>query len=211
MKTLKRVLMLMGALSVIAVIAGVVILVYMVRHGFSARDRPSRAEALLAETMRSLSIPSAARSRANPMKTLTPESMMMARGHFADHCAQCHANDGSGNTEMGRNLYPKPPDMRARGTQDKSDGELFFIIQNGIRLTGMPAWGEAGHDEEESWMLVSFIRRLPSLTDEDLAAMEYLNPKSPEEWKEQQEEAAFLAGGPSPRPATPSHQHGGHP
>lgn len=210
MKRLTRILAAIGALAVIGGVAGLVTLLMMVRHGFSARDRPSRVEAFLAETMRSLSIPSAARRRANPLKTLTPESMMMARGHFADHCAQCHANDGSGDTEMGRNLYPKPPDLRARGTQDKTDGELFYIIQNGIRLTGMPAWGEAGHDEEESWMLVSFIRRLPSLTDEDLAAMQYLNPKSPAEWKEQEEEAAFLAGGPSPKPTT-SHQHGGHP
>ena len=58
------------------------------------------------------------------------------RDHFADHCATCHANDGSGNTEMGRGLYPKAPDMRLPATQNLSDAELFYIIENGVRLTG---------------------------------------------------------------------------
>ena len=67
--------------------------------------------------------------------------MTDARAHFADHCAICHANDGSGDTPIGRALWPKAPDMRLRETQDLSDGELFWIIENGIRFTGMPALG----------------------------------------------------------------------
>ena len=71
------------------------------------------------------------------------------RAHFADHCASCHGNDGRGNTEMGRNLYPKAPDMRQSGTQHLSDGELYWIIENGVRLTGMPAWGDgSGNDPD---------------------------------------------------------------
>ena len=61
-----------------------------------------------------------------------------SRAHFADHCAGCHANDGSGNTEVGRNLYPRAPDMRLAETQRLTDGELYWIIENGVRLTGMP-------------------------------------------------------------------------
>lgn len=197
-----------GALAFVAGIAGIVVACLMLRHGFSARDQPSRVEALMATMMRKLSIPASAKQRTNPVR-LTPESQMAARAHFADHCAQCHGNDGSGQTEMGRNLYPKPPDMRSRITQDKSDGELFYIIQNGVRLTGMPAWGESGHDDEQSWLLVAFIRQLPRLTAEDLAAMEYLNPKSPEEWKESESEDAFLKSGTAPSAPTSS-QHGGH-
>ncbi len=44
---------------------------------------------------------------------------------------------------MGRNMYPPAPDMRLAETQQMTDGELFYIIQNGVRLTGMPAWGSA--------------------------------------------------------------------
>jgi len=62
-----------------------------------------------------------------------------AKAHFADHCAICHANNGSGNTEIGRNLYPKAPDMRLPQTLNLTDGELYYTIHNGIRLTGMPA------------------------------------------------------------------------
>lgn len=202
-----KLLVVIGGLSVVAAIFGIVAACLMLRHGFSARDQPSGLEALMAQTMRALSIPSSAKRKSNPVKP-TAESLMAARAHFADHCAQCHGNDGAGQTEMGRNLYPKPPDMRGRITQDKSDGELFYIIQNGIRLTGMPAWGEAGHDDAESWQLVAFIRQLPRLTAEDLAAMEYLNPKSPEEWKEMQEESSFLNGGAAPTQTSP--KHGGH-
>jgi mono/diheme cytochrome c family protein len=60
--------------------------------------------------------------------------------HFADHCASCHANDGSGDTELGRNLWPKAPDMRAAPTQRLTDASCFYIIEHGVRFTGMPAW-----------------------------------------------------------------------
>lgn len=199
--------MAIGALTVATALAGLVVLSMVVRRGFSARDQPSWIEATVATALRRLSIPREARERRNPI-ALTPKVLMDARAHFADHCAQCHANDGSGQTDMGRNLYPKPPDMRQRATQEKSDGELFYIIENGVRLTGMPAWGGTDGDEEESWALVSFIHQLPHLTDEDKRVMEYLNPKSPEEWQEAQEEDAFLKG--AAPDSSHSHQHGDH-
>jgi mono/diheme cytochrome c family protein len=210
MTRLVRILAVIGALAIAVAIGGVLVVISMAHRGFSARDQPSRIEALLAQTMRTMSIPSDAKRKTNPVK-LTPESLIEARAHFADHCAQCHANDGSGQTEMGKNMYPKPPNMRQRSTQDKTDGELFYIIQNGVRLTGMPAWGEAKHDDEDSWKLVAFIRQLPRLTAEDLAEMDRLNPKSPDEWREQQEEQEFLEGGAPPKPAQQGHHHhGGH-
>src|SRR5262245_12858393 len=74
-------------------------------HGFSAREQPSKLESVVARGMRALAIPRSAKNVQNPMAA-TPELLVEARHHFADHCAACHANDGSGNTEMGRNLYP---------------------------------------------------------------------------------------------------------
>ena len=130
--------------------------------------------------------------------------------HYADHCAVCHANNGSGDTPIGRGLYPRAPDMRTAPTQELSDGELFSIIENGIRLTGMPAWG-AGTPEGEhaSWALVHFIRRLPKLTDDEISRMEALNPKSAEQWREEEEARRFLAGE-NPQPTTKSpHKHEG--
>ena len=118
-----------------------------------------------------------------------------ALAHYADHCATCHANDGSGDTAIGRGLYPRVPDMRSDATQSLTDGELFSIIEHGIRLTGMPGWGNGTPEgERESWGLVHFVRRLPKLTDEDIERMEALNPKSPAQFKEEEEARRFLEG-----------------
>src|SRR5205814_9648521 len=98
-----------------------------------------------------------------------------------------------------RQMYPKTPDMTRAATQQLSDGELFSIIENGVRLTGMPGFGNGTAESAAgTWPLVHFIRHLPKLTPEELSEMEKLNPKSPEEWQQMQEEAAFLAGSAAP-------------
>lgn len=92
-------------------------------------------------------------------------------------------------------MYPHPPDLRY-DTQALTDGEIFYIIENGVRLSGMPAFG--GQDSiTDSWKLVHFIRHLPNLTAEEEEQMEALNPKSPDELKEEEEERNFLNGGDS--------------
>jgi hypothetical protein len=72
--------------------------------------------------------------------------------------------------------YPKPPDLRAAETQNKTDGELYYTIANGIRLSGMPAFSEI-HTTEKAWRLVLFIRHLPQITPEELDEMKGLNRK----------------------------------
>ena len=104
-----------------------------------------------------------------------------------------HANDGSGDTEIGRNLYPRSPDMRKAETQQLTDGELYYIIHNGIRWTGMPAWGASDYDPE-TWQLVHFIRHLPNLTKPEIQEMEHYNPQSTAEREEQEQEQKFLNG-----------------
>lgn len=172
--------------------------VFVQGRGFSARDQPTWLETVVARAMRSLAVPSDARALKNPT-VADAEVLAEAREHFADHCAICHANDGSGNTTIGRNLYPKAPDMRGSATQSLSDGELFYIINNGIRLTGMPAWGSGRPaDDLASWQLVHFIRRLDELTEADLTAMKRMNPLSKAELEQQELERSFLEGEPSP-------------
>ncbi len=182
--------------------------ILLVRGGFSARDEPSGVEKLVARQARHLAMPRAARNQRNPLP-LTPELLAEARAHFADHCALCHGNDGRGRTEIGRNLYPKSPDMIAAETQSLSDGELFYVIKNGIRLTGMPAWGaDTPQDDQASWQLVHFIRHLSKITEAEIREMEALNPVSPAERKERAEEEQFLEGGEEPAPSSQEpHQH----
>lgn len=131
--------------------------------GVSARAEPGGIETFLAGNVRNLAIGRRARALQNPIER-SSDIIAAGRAHFADHCASCHANDGRGDTAMGQGLFPKPPDMRLARTQDLTDGELFYIIENGIRFTGMPGWGtgeESG--ESASWHLVHFIRHLPDL------------------------------------------------
>lgn len=189
-----------AAIGVVAVLAALAL-----RGGMSARTDTSELEARVARAIRNWAIPREARDMTNPIPP-SPQVLAAGLSHFADHCASCHANDGSGQTAIGRNLYPRAPDMRKAATQELTDGELFYIIENGVRFTGMPAWG--GPDTAEgSWHLVHFIRHLPELTDEEKAKMEALNPKSPAEWRALEEDEAFLSGeAPEPRGTG----HGGH-
>lgn len=195
-------------LAIIAavLVGGVIVCLSLVRGGFSARDEPSAIEDFIAHRMRRLAVPRAARETKNPVAP-SQDVLLEARAHFADHCATCHGNDGRGKTGIGQNLYPSAPDMQMSATQSLSDGELFYIIHNGIRLTGMPAWGADPPEEDlDSWKLVHFIRHLPSVTLAEIEEMRKMNPMSRKEFEEQQEIEEFLQGG-EPGAPPPQHEH----
>ena len=199
-------------LFALAIAVGAIGIWYFVSSGVSAKEQPGAVEEFLATRVRNMAIARRAKAFTNPVE-YSGQVIAEGRAHFADHCATCHANDGSGNTEMGRSMWPKVPDMRLAKTQNLTDAELFWIIENGIRFTGMPGWGTGTTEgEEASWHLVHFIRRLPKLTPEEIAEMESLNPKSPDELRQQMEEEAFLKGGGKERPAAAApHKHPGGP
>ena len=203
MKTIRVILVIL----VLAVAAAAGMGGYVLSRGFSARDEPSNAEAFIARRLRRMAIPGRSRELKNPVQA-NAEVMSGATAHFADHCATCHGNDGRGNTLMGRGLYPKPPDMTEPSTQSLTDGEIYYIIENGIRFTGMPAFGEEpGNDNDlESWDLVHFIRHLPRMTSEEVEQMKAMNPKSPSELAREEEIRKFLQGEDTP-PTENSHEH----
>jgi mono/diheme cytochrome c family protein len=200
LKTLSRMLIAVLALAgAIALAAGL----SLIRGGISAKATPGGFETAAARRIRALAIPRSARDMPNPVP-LTPQVLAEGREHFADHCAICHGNDGSGDTEVGRGLYPRAPDMRQPATQSLPDGELFYIIENGVRLTGMPAW--ASHEgTDDNWRLVHFIRHLPKLTPAELEEMKTLNPKAPDERQDEEKHPAPESG--NDKPPTPAHQH----
>jgi mono/diheme cytochrome c family protein len=178
---------------VLAVLVAVTLTWSAFDSGFSARSAPSALEARIAHEILRVSVSHSSRGLVNPVVS-APVILREGLEHYADHCASCHANDGSGNTLYGRGLSPPPPDLRSGSTQSKTDGELFAIIQNGVRMTGMPAFGSPGDDDLSTWKLVLFIRHLPSLTTAEERAMEKVNPISPSELEEQKEEDQFLQG-----------------
>lgn len=209
---MKKFLRLVAFLALLLIVAIAGVMLFLQGRGVSARPQPSAIEARAALLMRSWLTPPTYKGLKNPVSA-SEDNLAAAREHFADHCASCHANDGSGNTDMGRNLYPKAPDMRLARTQNLTDGELFYIIENGVRLTGMPAWATGTPEgERASWQLVHFIRRMPKVTAAELTEMEKFNPVSRAQIEEEQRIDDFLNGGEPPpsAPRSDTDSHAGH-
>ncbi len=137
------------------------------RDEFAADRAPGALETSVAQRMIRLSIPSDRRSAANPIAG--KEAWRDGQDHFSEHCALCHGDNGRGASAIGPHMYPPVPDLASPAIQRFSDGELFSIIQHGVAWTGMPAFGST-HSDEETWQLVAFVRRVPTLTAADLAS-----------------------------------------
>ncbi len=150
-----------AVITILIIMAVIVVFGWVyARSGLSAEAKPGSLETFVARTARRLAVPSSEAAARNP---LASDHDAWRRGgvHFEDECAACHDENGSGKSEVGPNMYPKVPDMRARATQSLSDGSIDYVITNGVRFTGMPAWPD--HTQQQTWELVSFIRRLPEL------------------------------------------------
>ena len=89
--------------------------------------------------------------------------------HYDEMCVSCHGAPGEEETELSKGLNPPAPFLveSAEGTDAR---ELFWVTKNGIRMTGMPAWGKT-HSDEKIWAIVAFVKTLPHLTAEDYKKM----------------------------------------
>jgi Cytochrome c, mono- and diheme variants len=87
--------------------------------------------------------------------------------HYKENCLYCHGARSLDAQEFAKGLNPAPPMLDMKGTQKISDGQLFWIISNGIRMTGMPAFSPT-HTEAEIWKIVAFVRHLPKLSDAEI-------------------------------------------
>jgi mono/diheme cytochrome c family protein len=147
----------LATLIILAILAcALVVVVYARTYGFSAKAKPSRIESAIAHRLLDLSYPTAAKTMQNPLQA-SPVYLAEARHQYKEQCAFCHGDDGAGKTEAGRGLYPKAANLRHEA--DMSDGQLFYIMKNGIRFTGMPGWDDA---DEDIWKMVLYIRDLPN-------------------------------------------------
>ena len=152
---------------------------YVTSTGLRSQPDPGPLETRVARRLRALAVPATIRTMSNPV-VASDDATAAGMRHFAKYCSLCHGNDGGGTgIAYGRGFFPKVPDMRLADTQQLTDGELFYIIENGVRFTGMPAFGTGTADprgETLAWQLVQFVRRLPRLTADEVAEMESLNP-----------------------------------
>ncbi len=153
------------SLLVLASVGGV-----LVRwRGFRASSAPGTFESSLARAIRDFAIPRVEQRRTNPFAR-DPVVLAQGREAFLARCAVCHGVDGRGETLIGANEYPRVPNLRSEPTQRLSDGEIHYIIENGVQLTGMPAMrGAHSETNAESWKLVAYIRSFRSANQEEIA------------------------------------------
>jgi mono/diheme cytochrome c family protein len=130
-------------------------------QGCTAAKQPSQEETGLANAAKDVTIPLEAGKMTNPQPDTT-EVVSQGQEVFLGSCAQCHGAAANGDTEVGRNMNPPAMDLNSSHVQHWSDAELFWIIQNGVRLTGMPAW-KSSISTDDTWKLARFIHGLPRL------------------------------------------------
>jgi mono/diheme cytochrome c family protein len=150
---------LLAVVGVLACCVAAVVIIYyglLAARGVPARQEPSVIEAWVANHLLDLLIPRKEKDRKNPLPATT-ENASAGQQYFVQKCAFCHGYTGDGKTEIGAGLYPHPPDLSSEDVQKLPDGELFYIIQNGIRNTGMPGWAMP---DEQAWQLAIFVRSL---------------------------------------------------
>ncbi len=153
---------------VAVLLAGAGAYLFIRDNGLAADRRPGRVEEAVARRLVWLSIPAPQRAARNPYET-DAGAWRDGGEHFQDHCAVCHGSDGRGRSEIGSKMYPPVPDLASDAVQQLSDGAIFSIIQNGVSWTGMPAF-RSEHTPDETWRLVAFIRRVPTLPPAAAAA-----------------------------------------
>ena len=182
-----------GVLIVAFVAAAIV---YTGSFNVSAIVPPGKAERRLATFALDRSVARRATNQKNPLP-MNAETLREGLHEFGENCVVCHGAPGVDPGAIGQGLNPGAPDLTLPRVQARSDGEVFWIISNGIRMTGMPAFSPT-HDEKELWEMVAFIRHLPEITDEETARL-----KAEAAGEEEREEGEATAGAPGPEHTPP--------
>jgi len=200
----ERVRFLFGVIfGILLVAVGAAAYVMTGSYNTAATIPPGKTEKELATYALNKSVAKHAPNRRNPLSA-DPETFRGGLAHFRENCVVCHGAPGVDPGEIGQGLNPGAPDLTLRRTQARSDGELYWIVSEGIRMTGMPAFGPT-HKENEIWQVVAFLRHLPGITDEEKTQL-----KGATEEAEHHEEAPPPGGTAKPphmhAPGTPPHK-----
>ena len=137
-------------------------------YDVAAAKPPGGLEKAVARLTMNRSVARRAGKTANPLAG--PDAIRAGLAHYREMCVFCHGAPGVDASEAGEGLNPPAPDLTIESVQHRTDGELFWIVQNGIRMTGMPAFGGT-HKDAEIWKIVAFLRHLPQLTKDEQAAL----------------------------------------
>lgn len=175
-------LILIGAL----IAALMMIFLILPSINWSATRKPGQIESRMADYITSNWVRRHAAKQTNPFRP-TPENLRAGQGDFEEHCSTCHGLDGSGENRFEADFYP-PVVKLTDDAQKWSDGELYFIIANGISMTGMPGFGKS-HDPKEIWGMVLWVRHLAQLSPPEKEALESRAHMSAEQHQKMMEES----------------------
>jgi mono/diheme cytochrome c family protein len=148
------------AAVIIVVLSGLVGTLAFRQLDLSALQSPGQVETFLATQAKRILIYKNSRTGIPSPPNDLQASLEQGETLYGNDCAMCHGSDGHTLTDNGRWMYPRAADLTSRSVQQYSDPELFWIIKNGIRFTGMPGFGKVESDEH-IWHLVRYIRELP--------------------------------------------------
>ena len=162
--------------TVIVTLAAVIAIVILGGLGFvysgvyhvGATDRHLDLTYWLLNTARVQSIKAHAAGISVPAGLDDQAMILMGTEHFAAHCAVCHGAPGVPKGDIARGLYPAPPDL-SKAARLYPSAELIWIVKNGIKMTGMPAWSD--HSDDELWASVAFLEKLPGMSEQDYAKL----------------------------------------
>lgn len=155
-------------LAVVLLGAGAAAVILTGAYNTAATIPPSALEKALAGAVFKHSVARRAPKTTNPFSG--PDVVRAGLAHYREMCVTCHGAPGVDASEAGEGLNPPAPDLTLASVQGKTDGELFWILQQGVRMTGMPAFGPT-HKDPEIWKIVAFLRHLPQVTKDEQAAL----------------------------------------
>jgi len=167
------------AILVLVVVVTVIVITLM-RFNLTALQEPGSLETFVANRATRFIIHRASRQGLPPRPADTKASVASGGTSYSSECGMCHGNDGRTQTPTGRWMYPRAADLTSAQVQSYSDQELFWIVQNGIRFTGMPAFGQV-ETGDHIWNLVNYVRTLPgALGNQSRLSSERLEKQMPE-------------------------------
>lgn len=137
-------------------------------YDVSARERHWPVTERLIEWVRNRSIAAHAKDILVPASLDDHDRVVAGMAHYREHCAVCHGGPGTAPDDMAEGMYPAPPDLQ-KAARRRSPAELFWIIKNGIKMSGMPAW--ADHGDADLWSIVALVVQLPSLKSDGYAKL----------------------------------------
>jgi mono/diheme cytochrome c family protein len=153
---------------ILLLILGAAAFIYGGVYNVAATDPHWRIVYQLIDTIRVRSIKAHAAGIQTPAGLDADDKIVMGTDHYAAHCAVCHGAPGVPKGEIAQGLYPQPADL-AESAKTYQPNELFWILKNGIKMTGMPAWSD--HGDDELWATVAFLQKLPGMTEEEYAKL----------------------------------------